>query len=484
MRIRNRNRAPLRKMRLRSVSPETPASHPSPAVRLPQEIVEMITAHLAYDMHSLLACCLTCHSWYLASVANLHHTLITPTIRGNGKPWWPDSFRKMHKLGLFPLVKRFHIQGSFLHPSAHLFSPRIFDHHILRQFSSLTNIRELGIDDLDIVGFMSHIPQYFGHFLPTVQSLALKRPRGSCRQIVFFIGLFQHLEDLKLLDSLDGFQQQPSDDLTLVPPFTPPLRGRFTIRCFLWVGILEDMVDIFGGIRFRHVEFWWEDGVQLLLDACTETLETLWFDQLGPYCEGVSLKWVQVRYVTNDFSANPFDLSQNKFLQALKVPIYSMVQVAKEPHLVAALGRVLSTIKSPTFSEVVLIYGEFDLPLVWDFPPRRPSFTSLHRGVMCSRHCVVFKMLHELRGIRDIQLVLCADIWGLLADYAVWELEFALEATWVKGGSAGGSSRPLVTSIPRQFLPATCERYFPGDLATFGRNFIAHWRLRAWAPIN
>ena len=254
----------------------------------------MIIAHLAYDMHSLLACCLACRSWYIASVANLHHSLITPPVCGKGGVWWPDSFRNMHKLGLFPLVKRLHVQGSPLRPFAHTFSPQIFDHHILHQFSSLTNVRELGIEDLDITSFVSHIPQYFGHFLPTVQSLALRRPRGSSRQIVFFIGLFQHLEDLRLVDNFNIFQRSPPDDLTLVPPFTPPLRGRFTIWRFLRVDILEDMIDLFGGIRFRHMELWLVDRVQLLLDACAETLETLSFYEIDPHCERVSLKWVQV----------------------------------------------------------------------------------------------------------------------------------------------------------------------------------------------
>ena len=73
----------------------------------------MIVGNLRYDIYSLLACCLTCCSWYIAAAPHLHHTLITPAyiVRGNEKPWWPDSFRSMYKLGLFPLVKRFQVQG-------------------------------------------------------------------------------------------------------------------------------------------------------------------------------------------------------------------------------------------------------------------------------------------------------------------------------------------------------------------------------------
>ena len=95
---------------------------------------------------------------------------------------------------------------------------------------------------------MPNVRQCFGHFSPTVQSLALRKPKGeSRRQIFFFIGLFQHLEDVKLLyDSVD-FQEEPADDLALIPSFVPPLHGRLTMTCFTRVGILEDMIGLFGG---------------------------------------------------------------------------------------------------------------------------------------------------------------------------------------------------------------------------------------------
>ena len=37
-------------------------TRPSPAMRLPLVIVEMIVAHLLYDTNSLLVCSLTCYS--------------------------------------------------------------------------------------------------------------------------------------------------------------------------------------------------------------------------------------------------------------------------------------------------------------------------------------------------------------------------------------------------------------------------------------
>ena len=252
----------------------------------------MIIAHLTYDTHSLLACCLTCCSWYIAAVPHLHHTLFTQIRRphGNEKPWWPNSFRNMHKLGLFPLVKTFQVRGHCgLGPDESTFSPELFDRHILRQFSTLTNIRQLGLDDLDIPAFVPNIQQYFNHFFPTVRSLALRRPRGSHRQIVFFIGLFQHLEDLTFLDAYDesGGRKEPRDDRVLVPVFTPPLRGRLRMWFFRFAGVVEDMVDLFGGIRFRHMDLKQVNEMQLLLDTCAGTLETLRFHSHCSYnhCE-------------------------------------------------------------------------------------------------------------------------------------------------------------------------------------------------------
>ena len=244
----------------------------------------MIIAHLIYDKFTLLACSLTTYSWCLAAVPHLHHTLITPVylLRENEQPWRPDSFRRIYELGLFPLVKKFDVKGVdpyFCCRGPITFSPKQFDSCILHQFSTLTNIRELGIDSLDISSFMPNVRQYFGHFSPTVQSLALRKPKGSRRQI-FFIGLFQHLEDVKLLyDSVD-FQEEPADDLTLIPFFVPPLHGRLTMTCFTRVGILEDMIGLFGGLRFRGMDLFFVHGMRLLLDACAETLETL---RLYPY---------------------------------------------------------------------------------------------------------------------------------------------------------------------------------------------------------
>ena len=93
----------------------------------------MIIGYLTHDTDSFLACFLTCCSWYIVAVPHLH-TLITPATREKVKNWWPDCFRDMHKLGLFPLVKRLQVQTPCGYGyGSTSFSPELLDPDILHQ---------------------------------------------------------------------------------------------------------------------------------------------------------------------------------------------------------------------------------------------------------------------------------------------------------------------------------------------------------------
>ena len=256
---------------------ETPTAPCSPATRLPQEIVDIIVGYLIYDTESLLSCSMTCYSWYIASFPHLHHTFITRPgyCMWNSKLRWPRSLQGSSKLGLLPFVKKFSVKHSVSSPQ--VFSPKLFNpRRVLRQFSTLTNVQELALYHLDIPSFMPWVQQFFGHFVPPVRSLTLAAPIGSCRQVLFFIGSFQHLDDLTLYVYEPGpWQGGLPNDLTLVPPFAPPLRGRLEVSRVEVVGLLKDMVHLFGGIRFRHIVLFSVAEAQLLLSACAGTLETL-----------------------------------------------------------------------------------------------------------------------------------------------------------------------------------------------------------------
>jgi hypothetical protein len=242
----------------------------------------MIIAHLILDKPSLCACSLTCYSWYIAAVAHLHHALVINTLFPRDlKSRWPNPIRYMYMLGLLPLVKKLHIEATNFDDNA--VAPKKFRCCILHKFSALANVQELGIDSLDLSKFMPKLQRYFRHFLPTVRSLALRSPIGTYRQIIYFIGLFQHLEDLKLIDiSFPSPNVAPVGDLTLTPPFTPPLRGQLTMSLSKRVELSEDMVRLFGGIRFRSMDLFDVNGTRLLLSACVETLERLRLHQTDP----------------------------------------------------------------------------------------------------------------------------------------------------------------------------------------------------------
>ena len=254
----------------------------------------MVVAHLIYDVRSLRACSLTCYSLYIAAVPHLHHTLtvgINPYVHSlQARPptypsRWSNCIQHTNKLDLLPFVKKLRICDTFVYCFSGLY-PELASCSLLHKFPALSNVRELLIEYLDISTFTQRPQQLFRHFLPTVQSLALMKPKGSHRQIIYFIGLFQHLEDLELHPRDPELKQEYSvDDLTLIPHFAPPLRGRLTILFSNKVELVGDMISLFGGLRFRSMHLSFVDGMQLLLGACAETLETLRLHLSNFYCK-------------------------------------------------------------------------------------------------------------------------------------------------------------------------------------------------------
>ena len=278
-----RTRARIRRTYSGGVSPAASTTHSSPVTSLPLEVVEAIIAYLAYDARSLLTCTLVCYSWYIAAVPHLYNTIPIGACSCFRSSKWPNPLPRMHTLGLLPLVNALVVNGPYDNDLA--FSPKMLSRHTLRQFRALTNVQELWIDYLDIPKFMPRAQRYFGHFLPTLQSLGLGEPRGSNRQIIYFIGLFQHLQTFKLSNPMADIDGESADDLTLTPLFVPPLRRWLVMRSVTEMGLLRDMIDLFGGIRFRYMDLLDVHGMRLLLGACAETLETLILYPSDPYGE-------------------------------------------------------------------------------------------------------------------------------------------------------------------------------------------------------
>ena len=252
-------------------------------MRLPLEIVETIIAYLIHDLRSLHSCSLTCYSWYITAFPHLHCILITSDHPWNPKLRWSYPIQSMHALGLLPFVQSFLFCG----PSS--FSPHRFNYCILRQFSALTNVQTLSIYGLDIPNFIPRFRRYFGSFLPTVQDLCLEEPKGSNRQIIFFIGLFQHLKHLLLHDSKHWWRD-PEEELELLPHFAPPLRGWLVVRNWANAHFFQDMVNLFEDIRFSTMDLYNVNETRFLLHTCVRTLQALRLYPTDPLGEQLQLR--------------------------------------------------------------------------------------------------------------------------------------------------------------------------------------------------
>ena len=390
-----RTLARIQRIRSGGVSPETSTTHPSPATKLPLEIIEIIINYLSYDAHTLRACTLTCYSWYIAAVPHLHHTLITTINSRDQKFRWPNPIRHMHTLGLLPLVKRFCVHRGIDNDSVGL-SPKLVKCCVLRQLSALTNVQQLEIDYLDISNFTPKTRRYFGHFFPTVKSLFLREPKGSRRQIIYFIGMFQHLQDLALLYDETKFQEEPADDPTLVPLFVPPLRGVLRITHFTRVDLLKDMIELFDGIRFYYVFLYNMDGMRLLLDACVQTLKGLVLFPTDPRGEKPRSKGVRVPAdnFTARTSPQDFDLSRNESLQTLEFPATDIDRALNNglPDTASSfLKHVVSTIPSSARLRVVVSYYDSDFGGVRSY---WPYLREMSQADICRSMCTKNNSIH------------------------------------------------------------------------------------------
>jgi len=109
---------------------------------------------------------------------------------------------------------------------------------------------------------------------------------------------------------------------------------------------------------------------------------------------------------------------------------------------------VLSTIKSPVFSEVVVVYRDYDIHGL-------PS-AAITAGTPRSYY-VLFAALREMNNVRPFHMVLCADVWDRVVVDAVRALEQAVTAERVKVGFGDFPSEPLVISRPRGSSPTFTE---------------------------
>lgn len=217
------------------------------------------------------------------------------------------------------------------------------------------------------------------------------------------------------------------------------------------------MIDLFGGIRFRYMDLFCVKGMRLILGACAETLETVRLYPDDPRSEQPSPKCV--RTLANDFvvtsSFQDFDLSRNKSLRTVEV---TARYTPWEP--TSNLSHALSTITSPVFSELVVVYRDYDFYVYvpnTGAPPTYGWSSEVEKAEDVARQRILFQAIHELHKAREFKLVLCADVWHYLGEHTVEELRQVLAAEKADGGLGYLSSEPLVTYSPRVSRRASGE---------------------------
>ena len=155
----------------------------------------MIISRLVYDVRGLHTCSLTCYSWCFAAIPHVHNTFTVGVDYSGRELWPPIPLRHMFTLGLLPLVEEFSVRGD---DGSDVFSSNQFNRRILRYCPMLIDVQRLSTDFLDIPNFMAKSRLRFGRSMPAARDLFLMEPKGSPRQIIYIIGLFEHLEDFRL----------------------------------------------------------------------------------------------------------------------------------------------------------------------------------------------------------------------------------------------------------------------------------------------
>jgi hypothetical protein len=130
-----------------------------------------------------------------------------------------------------------------------------------------------------------------------------------------------------------------------------------------------------------------------------------------------------------------FDLSECKSLTTLEVTAGTIDRALEGGSSDAAselLKYALSTIQSPNFALVVLLYQEHNFRGVqtgWDSEwPHLHEMSQIEKAEEASRHRARFKLMREMHKIRSFRLELCPNAWDPVGEYVVRELKEAVAA--------------------------------------------------------
>ena len=231
---------------------------------------------------------------------------------------------------------------------------------------------------------------------------------------------------------------------------------------------MRDMIVHFGGLHFSHMDIFRVKCVQLLLDACAETLETLRLYPVDEYGKKFLERRMEQTYVLEQFvTVRNFNLSRNKSLRTLETTADSIVPARATASY--SLRTALSSIASPAPLDVVIVYREVDfgdtLHSVYCKGPRPPCFHH-HRlkknpSIWCEDPLDEFELFREMHRVRDFRLVLCADVFDCIVEPAIKALEHVVKKEKERGGLDYLFFEPLVIS-ERRTPPTRCSDLHAG----------------------
>ena len=182
------------------------------------------------------------------------------------------------------------------------------------------------------------------------------------------------------------------------------------------------MVVLFGGLRFRRMDLFRVKCVRLLLDACTETLETLRLypsDMCGEeFTKKRGIKRTQ-RFTADGRALLPvFDLSRNKSLRTLETTSESINMA--DGRASEFFQAVLSSVTSPGPLDVIVIYWDLDLG-----GTRYCLGCPLEGGVCFNHASPQTRDRNARRYLEQLEVfrVLCTDVSDCMVEYAIEKLE-------------------------------------------------------------
>ena len=193
------------------------SKNPTDPRSFPPEIVEMIIAHLEHDIPTLKACAATCFCWYNIAVPRLHRTLILEARDfGKHQNRHPNPLPSLFKLGLLPFVQQLQFRG-VVPMWDQWIVPAVFESRNMQYFRAMVNLQELKIGNLDLSLFLAGLRQYWGHFSPTLRSVALSHPNGTRRRLLDSFRLFPKLDDIEIVHYRPMSEAHEPLDSRLIP---------------------------------------------------------------------------------------------------------------------------------------------------------------------------------------------------------------------------------------------------------------------------